>query len=913
MVVIEGPPGVGKSTLIAHVLAQAEQANMVTLSAAATALDRPVAFGLARQLFGPVLATVGTRRRAALLDGAARPARRLFARPDAVATGPPGSEGVIEGLYWLTENLSAGVHDGGDGRPLVFAFDDAHWSDEGSLRFLGRLVSHLRSLSALLVVASRPNDPGAASLLDDLVAHPLAEVLRPAALSDQGSERLVRVAFPDAEPPFAQACSRASGGNPFFLTALLDDLAGEGVPATAETAAGIDRLVPSAAARSILIRLARLPVPAVALARSLAVLGDRSPLHRVATLADLDRDTSEDAADALAGAHLINAADPLTFTHPLIGAAIAADVPSFARGRAHRAAAELLAGSDAPDARVAAHLLACRPQGDPWVVSTLRSAAVTATAAGEHRAASQFLARALQEPPADSELAPLRVAAALAAAANAEAGSYEALAGALTLIDEPDRRAEASLALSRLLILRGAFAHAATAAEEGLGQAIADGPTAQALLAALLIAASRDAPRRADALARFEPLVAAAQAGRLPDDPILSARLASRMATAGHDPHRVRALATTALRDHPLVDPHDHGMAFAFVAAGIYWIDDYVWCKEVADAALEAARRRGTPVGIMAASHWQAAACRQLGHLDEAVVAAERSLAVARNGWAALAGWTATILAVTHVERGDLPAARHALEATDEIDPASLDWAFVLGARATLDLAEDDPAGALANSHAAGAHLAAAYRIDNPAVLPWRSLAALAAHRLNRPDEATELALQELRLTRRLNLPRPLGNALRVSGMVACGPEAVPMLEEAVVVLRASQAVVAHAHALVALGASLRRGGQPSAAREPLAQALRLAESCKARPLLDHAEAELHAAGGRRHRSIGTATPQAALTPTQHRVAKLAAEGLSNPQIAQRLYVTTKTVEWHLGHIYRQLGITRRDQIAPII
>lgn len=940
LVVIEGPPGIGKTSLLGQALARAQRADMLVASATGTALERQVAFGVVRQLLAPVVAAAGADRAASLLGGGASPARRLSFRgapagPDsshdadsshnadsshdadssylALDGSPDAGEGMIEGLYWLTESLAAGADGDGGPRPLVLGIDDAHWSDEGSSRFVARLVSHLSELDALVVLAVRPHEPGAATIVGELAGHPQARLLRPGPLTEAGTAHLVRAVFPEAEASFAPACSHATGGNPFFLTALLDDLVAEGVPATAETAAGVGRFVPSTAARSILVRLARLPETAVRLAHSVAVLGDRTPLDRAAALSKLDPESAEEAADVLAGAHLLQPGDPLSFTHPLIGVAISEDVPAFARARVHRQAAELLADSGAQDAVVAAHLLACRSAGDPWVVKTLCAAASTATAAGEHQAASRFLARAIEEPPGPAELAEIEVVAALARAANAESGALDDLTAVLGLIADPARHAAALLALARLLILRGDFAGAATAAEQGLDHADPEHSVGQALLAELLIAASRDPARRQDALRRFEPLVDAARAGRFPDDAAMCARLASRMASAGEDRSTVAELARRALAGHALVDPNGHGAALAFVAAGIYWIGELVWCQQTADAALDAAQRQGTPVGVMAASHWQAAASCQLGRLDEAVVSAERSLAVARDEWGALAGWTGAILAVTQVQRGDLAGARRALSNAERVDRSSMDWAFLLAARAGLGLAEGDASGAWADSLASGAHLAEVYHIDNPAVMPWRSLAALAGHRLGRDDEADELARRELDQARRLDLPLPLGNALWITGTVTAAPDALDLLEEAVAVLRRSPAPLAFAYALVSLGSHLRQQGWASRARKPLGKALALAGSSGAERLRDRAEQELHAAGGRRPRSALAAAPGAALTPTQQRVASLAAGGLSNPEIAQRLYVTTKTVEWHLGAIYRELGIARRDQLTGLV
>lgn len=912
LLVVEGPPGVGKSALVARAREMAQAAGMVVLSATATELDRQVAFGVASQLFGPILAGAGSEERAALLEGAASPAAALFAhRPASAGNAFDNGESLIQGLYWLTENLAGRPDEAQEPPPLLVAVDDAHWSDETSLRFLARLVSRLPEIASVVVVALRSAEGGSVPALDYLRAHPRAQVLRPGPLGEAGVEALVRSHFPQAETDFVRACSRASGGNPFFLGTLLEALADEGVQPTAEAAASVGQLVPRAAVRSVLVRLRRLPEAAVSLARALAVLGDRTPLARAAALAGLEVGAAEDAADALAAAHLLCPGDPLSFTHPLIGSAVEADLPAFGRSRAHRRAAELLAESGAAGGLVAAHLCACRPQGDPWVVEVLLEAAQRASATGEHRGAAVLLTRAMEEPPGEAERPSVRVALALAQAAGGEPGSDQRLAMALSLVEDPGERADALLTLAQLLIGRGRFGAAAEVAQGALAELEPHDPLAKRLLNVFLMASSRHPPRRADALRRFQPLVSEARAGRFPEDPILCARLASRMATAGESPERVAALARVALAGHPLVDPTTHGIPFAFVAAGIYWTGDFSWCQQAADAALGAARKQGSPLALMAASHWLAAASRQLGQLDQAVVHADLALSIRRDGWDALVSWTGAVLAVTHLERGDLPAAHSALALAETGDPESLDWAFVLAARGSLALAEGAPAAARVDLEAAGRHLAERYRIDHPAVLPWRSMAALATARLGRAAEAVALAQEELDLARKVGLPGPLGRALRVAALVSGGPDAPVLLEEAIAVLRPSQAALAHAHALVELGTALRRSGRPAASREPLGEGLHLAESFGAEPLRSRAEQELRAAGGRR-RSRAASPSGTTLTPTQHRVAQLATQGLTNPQIAQRLYVTTKTVEWHLGQVYRALGIASRRELPAV-
>src|SRR5262249_3961557 len=132
-------------------------------------------------------------------------------------------------------------------------------------------------------------------------------------------------------------------------------------------------------------------------------------------------------------------------------------------------------------------------------------------------------------------------------------------------------------------------------------------------------------------------------------------------------------------------------------------------------------------------------------------------------------------------------------------------------------------------------------------------------------------------------------------------------LSEAVNVLAGTSAVLEHARALVDLGAALRRGRRRAEARGALYAALDQAIRCGASALADRAGEELLAAGARPHRSR-TSGPEA-LTPSERRVARLAAAGRSNPEIAQALFLTRRTVETHLTHAYRKLGIDSREQL----
>ncbi len=199
----------------------------------------------------------------------------------------------------------------------------------------------------------------------------------------------------------------------------------------------------------------------------------------------------------------------------------------------------------------------------------------------------------------------------------------------------------------------------------------------------------------------------------------------------------------------------------------------------------------------------------------------------------------------------------------------------------------------------------------NPAFLAWRSQAALALLQLGEQDEARRLAAEELELARTWGAPRALGAALRAAGLVEGGKHGLALLEEAVEVLADSPARLEHAKARTELGAALRRANRRSEAREQLRHALELATLCGAAPLAARAETELLATGARPRRI--SLSGVASLTPSERRVAQMAADGPTNREIAQALFVTTRTVEVHLTSIYRKLDISSRSQLAAAL
>lgn len=917
LILLEGAAGIAKSSLLRQAVAQAERSGLQVLTATGLPHEQAVALGVTSRLLIPVLAAASSTDRRDLLDDLPDATRAvLTGRPPA----PTGAEGdgiderhatvAVHGLLGLLERLilNPGVGRGAI-RPALVAVDDAQWSDDTSLRLLAALVARLPTLPMTVLLSIRVDEPATSPLLSGLQAVADAVLLRPGALSEAGAAEVVRRRHSSATDRFVAACHRASGGNPFLLVSLLDELDAERIRPDDTGSDMVAQVVPATAGRSVLVRLGRLRPAARALARAVAVLGDDTELALAALLANLSVAEAGGAADELTAAGLLRRGHPLAFIHPLVGSIVAADLPVFARAQAHRRAAEILSDAAVPSAVVASHLADLPPRGDPWVARRLWAAADEAADAGEHHAAARMLARAFSEPPADDDRAGMARAAAMAAARAGWPDAVTALDAALDSLDPTDpRRRPLVVAQARLLIGKGAFAAAADVVEAARAALGHD----DELDALWLMATGRAATRRSEALDAFDQLLRAARGGQLPDDRRVAARLATRAASAGEDPGVVRQLATVALAEDPLVTANDHGIAFAFLLAGILWIEEPEWCMEAATAGRWAAEDRGSPLAIMAASHWQALAAARLGRLDEALVHADQALLTSSEGWHALAAWTHAVCARVHLERGDLVAARRHVARGEAVPQDMLDWAFVAESRGCLALAEDRPGDALADARAAGCHLAEVYRIDHPGVLPWRSLAARAAFRLGRTAEARALAEEQLERARALDLQRPLADALRTVAAVRRGHGALAALDEAAELLRHSPALVDRAHTLVHRGCALRRAGQTTAARPELGRGLRLAELIGAARVAAVAAEELRSAGGRR-RATGARSTTADLTATQLRVAELAALGLTNTQIAARLYLAVKTVEWHLGAVYRQIGIRRRTELADAL
>ena len=246
---------------------------------------------------------------------------------------------------------------------------------------------------------------------------------------------------------------------------------------------------------------------------------------------------------------------------------------------------------------------------------------------------------------------------------------------------------------------------------------------------------------------------------------------------------------------------------------------------------------------------------------------------------------------------------------TTPVDVPGVD-AYVYLARGRLHLGLRDIEAARKDLEAAEKALQV-FGDANPSALPWRSLAGVIAHLGGDPTRGNVLIQEEIRLAQRYDVPIALGVALRRRAMTERGQEALGTLRQAIAALETTEAKLELAHAHAGLGRGLRRAGQRVDARHHLTISLDLAHRCGASGLEAEIRQELTAAGARPRRPALSGVES--LTPTELRVAQLAAQGGSNRGIAEMIFVSRNTVAWHLRNVYRKLQIDSREQLTRLV
>jgi DNA-binding CsgD family transcriptional regulator/tetratricopeptide (TPR) repeat protein len=914
--VLQGAAGIGKTSILHRAATAARERDIRVRRAVGDDLETRLPWGMVRQLFGDVPT--------AQLTGSAALARPVFApdlAPSTEDAWSPDAFPLLHGLHALTARLAAA-------EPQLLMLDDLQWSDPQSLRFLSYLLNRADGLAVGLALATRGSGyptQTSADLAARIASAPATTVQRIGALGPSSVTALVRAALPEATESFCATIHRATGGNPFLCREVLATARAEAIAPTDEGARRLAALRHAGIRTSILVRLGRLGHDAGAVAAAAAVLGADSPIPRVTQLARLDAGSACEAIDLLVAEDVleVGSGGGVDFVHPIVREAVYADLGPGRRATSHREAARILHREGAAPSESVAHVLA-GGLVETWAVPVLRDAAREALRQGAPERAQTLLEAALGATE-ESRSPDVRLLVELARAEAAAGGSEWALTRfrqVLASLSPGEDDAAVARDIGEALYAAGHLAEASAAFDRGLDLIVAAPSSRRESVVEAQLTAGLDMAGTllGSRPARVEQMLAdAAGSGEtrsLASRAVLCL-VAGRHAFGVGVPEEQRRrttvseLARSALEGQAL--PLDLGtIVLEPVALSLLLAEEFEMARTLLDRLLETAAERGelpahasifTIRGLVNLATGELAAAQADGsealRLTSEIPTVHSQTDAARH-----------VLANASLLLGDRAAAAAALEVADpeERRGGSILRGWWLEASGRLALDRGDAAAARDAFSEAGRRFLAA---GGPAAYcPWRSGAALAHHALGEHERALELADEELRLAEEFGAPRAIAEAQLTRARLAPDPEAAARLTATLGLVVDGPSLV-RGRVLVDLGAALRRLGRRTAAREHLREGLALARASGARPLAEHAEAELRVAGARRPTSAVSGAD--ALTASERRVAGLAVTGLSNKEIAASLFVTRKTVEVHLSACYRKLGIRSRDELADAL
>jgi DNA-binding CsgD family transcriptional regulator len=880
VLVVRGEAGVGKSALLACLIERASGCRIARAAGVESEMELPFA-GL-HQLCAPMLDR---------LDRLPAPQRDALATAFGVSAGDPPDRFLV-GLAVLSL-LSEVAEDG----PFVCVVDDAQWQDRASAQTLAFVARRLLAEAVGLVFAVREPSPtqdlaGLPELvvggLDGGDASALLHSAIPGRLDDRVRDRIVAEAR----------------GNPLALLELPRGLT------SAELAGGFgfpQVAIPLAnrIEQSFLRQLESVPAETRRLLLTAAAepVGDVTLLWRAAGRLGLGIDA---AAPALA-AGLIDLGARVRFRHPLLRSTVYRAATVSDRQEVHRALAEATDPETDPDRR-AWHRAQAASGPDEAVADELERSADRAQARGGAAAAAAFLARAAELTPDPPERGRRAVAAAQAKFdAAASDAALELLATAeLAPLDELQR--------ARLERLRAEIVFARTR-----------GSDAPALL---LDAARRLEPLDA-AMARethLEAMAAAMFAGRLGHEPgVREAAEAAQAAPAAPQPPRAIDLFLDGLATR-FTDGYSAGVpplrqaldAFCRVegvtARDVRWLwlacrlaqdlwDDELW-QVLAARGVRDARERGALGVLPIAATYRASLHVHAGAFDAASALIEEADAITHATGMAPLKYASLMLAAWRGNEAEglelIEAAR--LEGTARGEGMGL---RVLGWATAL----------LYNGCGRyGEALEAAQRgceQDDVGLFGWSLVELIEAGVRSGATDATSAALDRLsERTRASGTDWALGIEAGSRALLSDGRDAEPLYREAVERLARSRGVVHLARARLLYGEWLRRESRRVDAREQLRAAHEMFSGIGAEGFAERARHELAATGETaRKRTDGA---RGVLTPQEAHIARLAKDGLSNPEIGAQLFISPRTVQYHLRKVFLKLDITSRNQLSRI-
>ena len=880
VVVLRGEPGIGKSALLRDLVENA--ARFEVLNAIGVESESELPYAGIHQLIWPLLDRI---------DDIPAPQALALRAAIGLAEGRSADDRFLIGAALLS--LLAAV---ADGAPLLCVVDDAHWLDRASADALTFTARRLHAEPIAMVFSARVAGPRV------FAADGLPE-LHLAGLNPQAAGELVVASSGSVLAPDVQrTLVRTTGGNPLALLELPTMLSADQLAGREPLA---DRLPVTRTLEDVFLGRARELPPESQMLMLLAAADDTGDTAIVLGAAGrIGIDPS--VLDAVERSGLLHVTGSrIEFRHSLVRSAVYQGATFAERQVVHRALGEALAGDRYADQRLW-HRAAATAGTDDELADELESSAHRLLARGGHAAAASALERAAALTGGDEHRARRNAAAAWE---TWLAGRLEA---AMTLLESGRRMAAGPLVKADLAHLRALIelqrGSPSRAHEILMGAAIEILDLDPDKAGAMLVQAGE----------------AANFAGDLPGE-IAAGRLAERL-RAEHHAHQLEltmmaGVANLLGGDTPAgaqllaegmthMDASTNPRRFSWAGSAAYYLGDLRLADSYWNRFAEECRSDGAIALLAVALGYQAFGEAIEGRLSSAVVHASEGLKLAQDtGQDNCAALHLSIMARGAARAGSDEQCHEYANAVFAV--AHVRGLGIQAGNATLALGELELARGRIDESLAhletlmaggpGASSVSVKLIGAPDLVE-------AAARAGRPERARDaLALYDDWTTgtgSRFELPL----LHRCRALLSAGAAAQEQYEQALRLHAVSDRPFDRARTELLYGEMLRRDRQPKQAREHLRAAVEVFDQLAAHPWAERARTELRASGGVAGRRDPSQVEQ--LTPQEVQIARVVADGASNKEVAAQLFLSPRTIEFHLRHIYPKLGITSRAQLG---
>ena len=884
-VFVEGAAGIGKTVLLDVGQQAAEASGFRVTVGTGSPMERDLPFGLIDQA---LLGLCGDEvDQLTALEGSGDPAARFFR--------------TFRWVAGLTRSS-----------PVLLALDDLHWADRDSMELLGFLGRRLKDVPVVLLAAARPEPGQASALARELAGCGHARLVSIESLSPRASAALLERLAGSIDPRERDRVCGACAGTPLLIEEAARALNDRGsMPASAWTGQFAQML--------LLERFAGVDEDGFSYLQAASILGVRFRPSYAGALAGLDEAGVGAVHASLLRARLLEdlGGGWASFSHPLFAQALQEAQTPSARERLHSAAFGLLADREQDAARAAEHALAGELHGDPRAIEVTTRAGREALMRGALQAACTHLGNAVElaGDTADTDLLLDHAGALLARGRVEDARDVcEQLLASAGI--EPGVRARTLMLLARTAMLVGHPDDSQRLYDEAAEVAMLVDPAScvVAMIDAMLTCqASSSVTWGLATISRALELLPAGAPERQPLE-FLRAFTKLMLGDSSESNLLVRERDCSAARQDAHGGQSREWNLAVHALMSCKLREDFDRARELFEHEFKRAVEDGAPLlmGILAGGY--AETLLELGRPSEALELVDRAQALTD---VATPPWLSLPRTMLLIELGRDAEARPIIDALQSFQASvppgyfafvSL-WLDLVDSRRLLVAGEPEQASTTM-LHAA--EIAGLAGLLHPRIVPWAGVAIEAHVEAGHIDRARALIDDLDERSRTLDCRSPqaqlkLGQA-RLAAAEGHVHEADQRFSEALAIFAELPTPVAHAEALLAYGAHLRRSGRPRDAREPLARALALVEPTGVERVVKLACAELAAAGGRRRRREVDAS---ALTAQEERVAAFAAEGMTNKQIAAALHLSPRTVGHHLGRVYAKLAIaSRRELIA---